>query len=104
MKTAILLMLLFCATAAFSQSGVVGAVLQNQPTVLELPSHTEHASAIPLATPQYLNEPAGSSYGQGVKPLWEFPIREESVSLGEAARLLRQEHLLAKKAVKVFSN
>jgi hypothetical protein len=104
MKTTILVMLLFCATVAFSQSGAVAAVLQSQPVVLELPSHAEHASAVPLAPLHYLNEPTGSTYGQGVKPLWEFPVREETVSLGEAARQLRQEHLLAKKAVKVFSN
>jgi hypothetical protein len=105
MKTTIIVMLLFCATAAFCQSyGIVGAVLQNQPTILEIPSHAEHASAVPMSAPQYLNGLSGSTYAQGLKPLWEFPVSEETVSLGEVARQLRQQHLLAKKAEKVFSD
>ena len=105
MKTKILLMLLFCATAAFCQSyGIVGTVLQSQPLIFEMPSHAEHASAVPLAAPQYLNGPSGSTYAQGVKPLWEFPVSGENVSLGEVARQFRQQHLLAKKAEKVFSD
>jgi len=55
MKTTILVVLVFCATAAFSQSyGAVGAILENQPMIFEIPSHPRHASAQPLATPQYL--------------------------------------------------
>jgi hypothetical protein len=105
MKTTILVVLVFCATAAFSQSsGAVGAILENQPLIFEIPSHPLHASAQPLATPQYLTESSGSTYAEGVQPLWEFPVREEYVSLGEAARQLRQKHLLAKKAEKVFSD
>lgn len=105
MKTTIAVMFLFCATAAFSQSyGTVGAVLQNEPMIFELPSHTMHASVQALATPQYLNGISGSTSAQGVKPLWEFPVREETVSLGDIARQLRQQHLLAKKADKVFSD
>jgi hypothetical protein len=105
MKTTILVMLLFSATAAFCQAtGAMGAVLQSQPMIFEVPSHPEHASAVPLATPQYLNGLAGSTYAQGVKPLWEFPVSENTVSLGEVARQLRQQRLLAKKAEKVFSD
>jgi hypothetical protein len=105
MKTTIFVMFLLCATAGFSQSyGAAAAVLQNQPMILEMPSHVEHASATALATPQYLNGSASSTSAQGVKPLWEFAASEASVSLGEVARQLRQQHLLAKKAVKVLSD
>ena len=105
MKTTILVTLLFCATTAFCQSyGAVGGVLQNQPMMLDIPSHPLHASTQALATPQYLNESTGSTYAAGVQPLWEFPVREQSVSLGDAARQFRQEHLLAKKAEKIFSD
>ncbi|HVO63061.1 MAG TPA: hypothetical protein VMT53_19175 [Terriglobales bacterium] len=105
MKTTILVMLLFCATTAFCQSyGAVGAVLHNEPMIFEIPDHPLQASARPLATPQYLNESPGSAYAAGVQPLWEFPVREQSVSLGELARRFRQDHLLAKKAEKVFSD
>lgn len=105
MKTTILVVLLFCATAAFCQSsGLVGSVLQSQPVIFEIPSHTQHASAMPLATPQYLSEPAGSTFAHGVKPLWEFGGDHESAPLGDVARQFRQQHLLAKKAVKVFSD
>ena len=105
MKTTILLTLLVCATAAFCQSsGPVGAVLQNEPVILQLPSHAEHASAVPMSSPQYLTGPSGSTYAHGSKPLWEFPVSEETISLGEVARQLRQQHLLAKKAEKVLSD
>ena len=105
MKTTMLVVLVFCASAALCQSyGTAGVVLQNQPLIFEMPSHAEHASAVPLAAPQYLNGPSGSTYAQGVKPLWEFPVSGENVSLGEVARQFRQQHLLAKKAEKVFSD
>lgn len=105
MKTTVLVMFLLCAAAAFCQSyGPVGAVLQNQPYIFEVPSHAEHASIMPLAVPQYLNQLSDSTYAQGVKPLWEFPVNEQRVSLGEVARQVRQQHLLAKKAEKVFSD
>lgn len=105
MKTTILVTLLFCATTAFCQSYAgVGAVLESQPMIFDIPGHPLHASAQPLATPQYLNEGIGSASAAGVQPLWEFPVREQSVSLGEVARQLRQDHLLAKKAEKIFSD
>jgi hypothetical protein len=102
MKATILVVLLCGATAAFAQS--YGSVLQNQPVIVEVPSHDQHADFRSMAAPQYLNETRSTTYGQGVQPLWEFPVLQESVSLGEAARQLRQEHLMAKKAVKVFSD
>ncbi len=104
MKTTILILFVLCATAAFCQSGSMAPVLQSEPTVLQLPSHEMHASLQGLAAPQYLNGSSGATVGRGVKPLWEFHVPEESVSLGEIARQLRQDHLLAKKAQVVFSD
>lgn len=105
MKTTLFVLFLFCATAAFSQAfGPVGAVMSNQPVVFEIAGHPEHASPQSLAAPQYLNESTGSTFAQGVQPLWEFPVLQEEVSLGEAARVLRQQHAMAKKAEIYFSD
>jgi hypothetical protein len=41
---------------------------------------------------------------QGKRPLWEFelPSKPQPIPLGDLARLYRQEHAQAKKAVKVL--
>ncbi len=105
MKTTISILFLFCATAAFCQSYAgMGAVLESQPMIFEIPSHPLHASVQPLAAPQYLNESTGSTYAEGVQPLWEFPVHEQTVSLGQVARELRQQHSLARRAQKIFSD
>ncbi len=101
-STIFVLFLLACATAACAQLNAT--VLSSQPVVISMPSHAEHASFQALATPQYVLGNSAPAYAQGVKPLWEFPLMKEAVPLGDVARQLRQEHALAKKAKKVFSD
>ncbi len=102
MKLIISVLFLFCATAAFAQA--YGTVLSNQPIIMEIPSHTEHASMHPLAAPQYILETSVPSYAQGIQPLWEFPLMSDAMPLGDVARELRRQHAFAKKAEKVLSD
>lgn len=104
MKVTLFLLLLFCASAALAQSTAAVSVLSNQPFVLEIPGHSQHASLQPMATPHYLVESSGSTSAQGVRPLWEFPVTSHTISLGEVARSLRKQHALDRKAVKVLSD
>ena len=101
MKTALLVTLVLCASAAFGQA----ASVSNQPLVYAFESHPGHAVRTPMAAEQRLN--GGETYviAQGERPLWEVaapPVQE--VPLGDSARQLREEHLTGKKAVKCWSN
>lgn len=104
MKLTMFVLFLCCSSLAFAQYGGVTAVLNNQPVVVQIPSHTEHASIHSLATPQYIFDGSQSNYARGVKPLWEIPVTSEAMPLGDAARLLRKQHAMAKKAEKVLSD
>ncbi len=101
MKLTLAVLFLFCATAASAQ---YASVLNSQPVVIELPSHVEHASSQPLATPQNLLQRSMPTYAQGVQPLWEFPLMSDAIPLGDVAREFRKQHLLAQKAERVFSD
>ena len=103
MKTVItaLCFLLF-ATAAFAQVG--GSALSNEPQILRLPSHPQHASTVAMAPEQTLLISSGYVMATGERPLWEFAVLKPVVPLGDTARLLRQEHATAKKATKVWEN
>jgi hypothetical protein len=99
--TLILLALLFSAASAFAQAGA----LSNQPTVLEIPDHPQHAAYAPLAGEQSLV--GGSSetytYAHGERPLWEFgPVSAPPVPLGDVARAYRKEKQMAKKSTVVL--
>ena len=96
MKLTLLAIVVLCSAAAFGQAGA----LSNQPMVLELPDHPQHASYTPLACEHPLV--GGSSdtytYAQGERPLWEFGPVSQPVPLGDVARAYRKEKLAAKKA------
>jgi len=102
MKTTLFALLFLCATTAFGQAG--GSVISNEPQPLQIQSHQQHASPSFLQCEQTLLIASGSTYGRGERPLWEFAGKAiAEISLGDAARLLRNEHALAKKAVKVLN-
>ena len=102
MKQVIIAMLCMLGTAAFGQT--FATVANNQPQIFEIPSHVEHASVQPLATPQYILEGSTTTSAKGVQPLWEFPSENSTVPLGDRARAFRKERLTAKKAQKVLSD
>ncbi len=95
MKTTLLILVIFCAAAAFGQGA-----LSNQPIVVTIPDHPQHAAYAPLACERPLV--GGSSetytYAQGERPLWEFGPVSQPVPLGDVARAYRKEKTVAKKA------
>jgi hypothetical protein len=101
MKTLFVLLCLLLTTAAFGQA-IGYASINNQPVVIQIPSHPLHAAREPMAQEQSLI--AGSAYisAQGERPLWEVARIPETMPLGDVARLLRKQHATAKKAIIVF--
>jgi len=96
MKTSLLILaILFCATAAFGQGA-----LSNQPIVIEVPDHPQHASYTPLACEHPIVGGSSDTYTfeKGERPLWEFGPVSETPSLGDVARAYRKEKQFAKKA------
>lgn len=101
MKTTFLILCLLLTAAAFGQNG---SSRSSQPTPYQSPSHPEHAAVHALAAEQYVL--GGTSYlsAQGERPAWDLPQASAAPSLGETARILRNEHAKLKKARFVFEN
>lgn len=101
MKTTLLVLVIFSAAAAISQTA---PVIPNQVSVMRLPDHPQEAQLHPLGTERSLLGGASAtySYGQGERPLWEFGPAAEPVPLGDVARAYRQEKPAARKAQVVF--
>lgn len=93
----------FCSTGAFAQSAGLG-ILSTQPQMLVIPDHPAHASQTGMAQEQNILVRSESVSAQGERPLWEVMPPPPFVCLGDVARELRQEHVLAKKAVIVWNN
>jgi hypothetical protein len=72
--------------AAFGQSAIGGAQQQGMGQAQNIMEESLNVSA------------------RGVRPLWEVHIPSTSVPLGDSARLLRKEHMTAKKAEIVWNN
>jgi len=105
MKAAVVVLCCLGGTAAFGQSFYGNApVLNTQPPqMLEMASHSEHASQKSMAEEQNLLENSTYSYARGERPLWEV-ASHATESLGEAARRLRQAHAAVKKSSVVYVN
>jgi len=97
MKTTWFLLCFLCATAALGQSFATAAI-SNEPHPLQMASHPARASQHVMATEQNLLENSTYIYAQGERPLWEVSPVTVAMPLGDVARILRQEHLTAKKA------
>lgn len=96
-------LLIFPATV-HAQSGPSAGALNNQPVILQVPDHPQHADVHAMAIEQPLvgQGPNTYSYAQGERPLWEFGPVSQPVPLGDVARAYRQQKLTAKKAETVF--
>jgi len=99
MKAAVCVFCFFCTTVALGQSigggSVGGAVLAS---TVEMASHPERASQQFLAQEHSLLEHSSFYYAQGERPLWEVQPLANRASLGDIARMLKQEHATVKKA------
>jgi hypothetical protein len=99
MKTTLFALFFLCATAALGQSATS---LSNEPQVIQIPSHDLHASQRPMQLEQTLLITSNSVYGRGERPLWEFAAQAPAaIPLGDVARLLRNQHAIARRATKV---
>jgi hypothetical protein len=98
MKTTLFLLLFLCATAALGQQSFMAPALSNDAQPLQMNSHPARAVQHGLATIENLLSNSDYVYAQGERPLWELAPSSTEIPLGDVARILRQEHLTAKKA------
>jgi hypothetical protein len=105
MKTTIFaLFLLASASVAFGQASAAASALSNQPVVIQVPSHPQHAIYKELGHEQSLIEKSAYTFAHGERPLWEVAPVSEEVPLGDIARALREEHMKAPRAEFVKEN
>lgn len=105
MKTALLVLgILLFAGAAFGQATVGAMGLNAEPIVYEFQSHPGHASQQEMGKHQDIMEQFTNVQAHGVRPLWEVATPAYVVPLGDSARMLKKEHMYAKKAEIVWNN
>ena len=103
MKMTLCVLVFVClAGAAFGQVG--GAGISAEPVVYEFTSHQGHAYQTDMGQQQQIMEHFENVQAHGVRPLWEFGSPVKVVPLGDSARILKQEHMSAKKAEIVWNN
>jgi hypothetical protein len=103
MKSALLFLTLFCASAAFGQSAA-SATLSAQPQVYAFDSHPGHAVRTPLAQEQSINGNEVFVSARGERPLWEVATPTQEIPLGDTARMFREQHEASKRALKHWQN
>jgi hypothetical protein len=99
MKTTVLMLFVLCAGMCMAQ-----AVLPNQPQIIELPDHPQHAEPHAMASEHPLvgGGPETYTWAHGERPLWEFGPVSVEPSLGDVARAYRKEKMTGKKAEIIF--
>jgi hypothetical protein len=103
MKTTLLTLFAFCILSTAAAFAQLASSVGSEAHPLVMPSHEQHAYEGSLAPQHNLYVRTGTAMAQGERPLWEFPTKPvPEVSLGDVARLYRQQHAAAKKAVKVL--
>jgi hypothetical protein len=103
MKTTIIVLCFFCATAAFAQSA---PVLSNQANLIVMVDHPQHASEHALGTETSLFSPQSPyTFAKGEVPLADLGSLPYETPLGDIARAYRKERAaVAPKAAKVSEN
>jgi len=106
MKIALCVVGILCfAGMAFGQAGgATSSGLSAEPTIYEFQSHLGHAAQQGMGQAQDIMETSINVQAHGVRPLWEFASPAKVVPLGDSARILKQEHVAAKKAEIVWNN
>ena len=102
MKTTILVLCVLTATAAFGQGLIGGTSLSITANPLQFPTHQQRALQHTLGDTQSILETYNFASAQGTRPLWEFAPKDESMPLGDVARMFRKEHESAPKATFVW--
>jgi hypothetical protein len=103
MKTILFVLCLALTTAAVAQNNVGGNSLNSQVQSYSFSSHPQHAAYAAMSQEQNILASTSYSSAQGERPASDFP-QPESVSLGAAARELRERHASVKKSRVVWIN
>ena len=103
MKSCVFLfaMCILGSVGAAGQTLVGNYWLTGQPQMLIMAEHPQHASQTPLAQEQDLRERSTYIYAQGERPAWEFMPPPRFEPIAEMARVFREQHATAKRAVLV---
>ena len=105
MKITLCLLGVVCfAGMAFGQSATTASGMSAEPVIYEFQSHVGHASQQGMGQAQDIMEQSINVQAHGVRPLWEVATPAYVVPLGDSARLLKKEHMFAKKAEIVWNN
>jgi len=104
MKTTLFVFCFFCATAAFGQATACAGAISNEPVRVEFASHPARASYQGMGQEQNLFAQSLNVQAHGVLPLSEVKLPSMVTPLGDSARLLKEEHLTAKKAEVIWTN
>jgi|ERR1700687_1114488 hypothetical protein len=102
MKPALFVFCLLLTSAAFAQYGGV-SYISSEPQIYQFADHPAHASYAPMSQEQNVLAATGYSSAHGERPASDFP-QAEGVSLGAAARELKQQHSQFKKSPIVWVN
>ena len=93
-----------CCLCAVGANAQVSGAMNSQAHALVMSGNPQHASHSAMSQEHSLMERSGMVSAHGNRPLWEFMPEATVVPLGDSARVLRKEHVGAKKAVRVWSN
>jgi hypothetical protein len=105
MKVTFCVLGILCFTGiAFGQAATTASGLSAEPTIYEFQSHVGHAAHQGMGQAQDIMETSINVQARGVRPLWEVVKPAYVAPLGDSARLLKQEHMSAKKAEIVWTN
>ena len=103
MKRALFVLCLLSTSAAFAQYLGGLSSISNEAHSYQFTSHPAHASYAPMSQEQNVLAATSYSSAQGERPASDFP-QPDSVSLGLAARELRQQHAQLKKSPIIWVN
>jgi len=103
MKPALFVLCLLSTSAAFAQYLGGLSSISNEPHSYQFSSHPAHAAYASMSQEQSVLAATTYSSAQGERPASDFPHAED-VSLGAAARELKQQHAQLKKSPVVWVN
>jgi|SRR5271157_1406563 len=100
MKTTLFVLIILSTSTVFAQ-----ALLPNQPQVLQMSEHPQHAEPHAMAREQFIVGGTADNYHveHGERPLSDFgEMSIDPLPLGDVARAYRKEKMAGKKAEIVF--
>ncbi|MFY9905132.1 MAG: hypothetical protein WBX02_10965 [Terriglobales bacterium] len=103
MKKILFVLCLALTTVAVAQNSLGGNSLNSQVQSYNFSSHPQHAAYAPMSQEQNILASTSYSSASGERPASDFP-QPESISLGAAARELREHHSAVKKSRVVWIN